>query len=51
MNRVIVVRSPDGTAITSARAKTDKSAWTGAHLGAMKCSLQGLAEVQTTSLG
>jgi hypothetical protein len=36
VNRVIVV-SPDDTGISSARAKTDKSAWTAAHPGAMKC--------------
>jgi len=30
---------------------SDKSAWTAAHPGAMKCLLQGLAEAQTTSLG
>ena len=31
--------------------KTDKSAWTAAHAGAMKCLLRGLAETQATSLG
>ena len=31
--------------------KTDKSAWTAAHPGAMKCSLHGLAEAPTSSLG
>ena len=31
--------------------KTDKSAWTVAHPGAMKCLLQRLAEAQATSLG
>ena len=31
--------------------KTDKSAWTAAHPGAMKCSLHGLAGGPTSSLG
>ena len=31
--------------------KTDKSAWTAAHPGAMKCLLQGLAGTQAPSLG
>jgi hypothetical protein len=36
VQRVVVV-SPDDMGITSARAKTDKSAWTAAHRGDMKC--------------
>jgi transposase len=31
--------------------KTDKSAWTAAHLRAMKCLLQGLVAAQSISLG
>ena len=31
--------------------KTDKSAWTAAHPGAMKCSLHGLAGGPTSSVG
>jgi hypothetical protein len=50
VDRVIVV-SPDDTGISSARAKTDKSAWTTAHPRAMKCSLHGLAGGPTSSLG
>jgi len=48
VNRVVVV-SPDDTGIAQARTKTDKSAWTAAHPGAMKCLLQGLAAAQATS--
>ena len=36
VQRVIVV-SPDDTGISSARAKTDKSAWAAVHPRAMKC--------------
>ena len=43
----VVVVSPDDTGITSARAKTDKSAWTAAHPRVMKWLLQGLAESGT----
>jgi len=50
VDRVVVV-SPDDTGISSARAKTDKSAWTTAHPRAMKCSLHGLAGGPTSSLG
>jgi hypothetical protein len=50
VNRVVVV-SPDDTGIASARAKTDKAAWTAAHPGAMKCLLRGLADTQATSFG
>jgi transposase len=50
VQRVVVV-SPEDTGISSARAKTDKSAWTAAHPGAMKCSLHGLAGGPTSSLG
>jgi hypothetical protein len=37
VDRVVVV-SPDDTGISSARAKTDKSAWAAVHPRAMKCS-------------
>jgi len=49
--RVVISNPMKTRAIAEAKVKTDKSAWTAAHPGAMKCSLHGLAGGPTSSLG
>jgi hypothetical protein len=49
--RVDIADARKVKAVARLACKTDKSAWTAAHLRAMKCLLQGLAAAQATSLG
>jgi transposase len=49
--RVVISNPMKTRAIAEAKVKTDKSAWTAAHPGAMKCLLHALVEAPATSLG